>query len=88
MVNDQGCLEVRAPWRFSLAEAHAAIQEHRVWVLGALDETRSRIRMRPQLVSGTQLPLLDERLRLRVLVDAQLPLFDVGDSSTRRLGVV
>ena len=88
LVNDDGLLEVRAPWRFSLDEARAAIHEHRGWVLGALDETRSRIRMRPQLVSGSQLPLLDERLRLRVLVQAQLSLFESGVPETRHLGSV
>lgn len=88
MVSDDGNLEVRAPWRFSLDEARVAIQEHRGWVLGALDDTRSRIRMRPQLVTGSQLPLLDERLRLRVLVQAQLSLFESGDAASRRLGVV
>ena len=88
MVNDEGHLEVRAPWRFSLDEARAAIQEHRAWVLGALESTRSRVRMRPQLVSGTELPLLGEPLRLRVRVDAQLSLFDAADAASRRLGAV
>jgi predicted metal-dependent hydrolase len=65
MVNDEGNLEVRAPWH-----------------------TRSRIRMRPQLVTGSVLPLFDEQLRLRVLVQAQLSLFESGDAATRRLGAV
>jgi len=88
LVNDEGLLEVRAPWRFSLDEARAAIQEHRGWVLGALDETRTRIRMRPQLVSGSELPLFDERLRLRVRVQAQLSLFESLGARTCPLGSV
>lgn len=88
LVNDEGLLEVRAPWRFSLDEARVAIQEHRGWVLGALDETRSRIRMRPPLVSGSELPLLDEQLRLRVLVEAQLSLFETMGAVSSRLGSV
>lgn len=88
LVNDDGQLEVRAPWRFSLDEARAAIQEHRGWVLHAIEETRSRVRMRPGLVSGSELPLLDERLRLRVLVQAQLSLFERQIPETRHLGVV
>jgi len=89
MVNEEGHLEVRAPWRFSLAEARAAIQEHGGWVLGALDEARTRVRLRPPLVSGSELPLLDERLRLRVRVDAQLSLFEpVEEAARRRLGRV
>lgn len=76
MVNDDGMLEVRAPWRFSLDEARAAICEHQSWVLGALEQSQTRIRMRACLVSGTVLPFLDERFRLRVCVDAQLSLFE------------
>lgn len=88
LVNDEGDLEVRAPWRFSVDDARAAIQEHRNWVLGALEETRSRLRLRPQLVSGSTLPLLDEPLRLRVQVHAQLSLFDSDDKASSRLGTV
>ncbi len=88
LVNDDGALEVRAPWRFSMDEARAAIQEHRGWVLDALNEARTRVRMRPGLVSGSELPLLDERLRLQVVVDAQLSLFETGDADSRRLGHV
>jgi len=88
LVNEDGDLEVRAPWRFSLDEARAAIEQHRGWVLDALDESRTRVRMRPQLVSGCELPLLDERLRLRVQVQAQLPLFDTGEAAARRVGSV
>ena len=88
LVNDDGGLEVRAPWRFSVDDARAAIQEHRNWVLGALEETRTRLRLRPQLVSGSTLPLLDEQLRLRVQVHAQLSLFDARDKARSRLGNV
>ncbi len=89
MVSEDGNLEVRAPWRFSLAEARAAILEHGGWVLGALDEARTRVRLRPPLVSGSELTLLDERLRLRVRLDAQLSLFEPpGEELRRRLGRV
>jgi predicted metal-dependent hydrolase len=88
MVNDDGHLEVRAPWRFSVDEARAAIQEHRGWVLGALDETRSRVRMRPRLVSGCELPLLDDHLRLRVRMQAQLSLFAAEGEGGGHLGLV
>lgn len=88
LVNDEGKLEVRAPWRFSVDDARAAIHEHRNWVLGALEETRTRLRLRPQLVSGSTLPLLDEKLRLRVQVHAQLSLFDARNKASSRLGNV
>ena len=48
---------------------------HAQWVLDALRTCRTQVRMRPPLVSGAQLPLLDERLRLRVDMAAQLSLF-------------
>ncbi len=76
LVNETGQLEVRAPWRFSLEEARVAIHEHGQWVLESLDACRTRVRMRPQLVTGARLPLLDEALRLRVAMNAQLGLFD------------
>ncbi len=84
LVDEDGQLEVRAPWRYSIDDAHAAIHEHRAWVLSALEDTRSRVRMRPRLVTGGELPLLGERLRLRVHMDAQLPLF-VDDGATSRV---
>jgi len=59
MVNEEGHLEVRAPWRFSLAEARAAIQEHGGWVLGALDEARTRVRLRLRVRVDAQLSLFE-----------------------------
>ena len=88
LVNDEGQLEVRAPWRFSIDEARAAIYEHGQWVLEALDASRTQIRMRPKLVSGASLPLLDDRLRLRVENQAQLTLFDEPDHMMGRSGSV
>lgn len=75
MVSNEGHLEVRAPWRFSLEEARVAIHEHGPWILDALRTCRTQVRMRPPLVTGTRLPLLDEQLRLRVDMAAQLSLF-------------
>ena len=47
------------------------------------------MRLRPPLVSGSELALLDERLRLRVRLDAQLSLFEPpGEEPRRRLGRV
>jgi predicted metal-dependent hydrolase len=88
MVNEDGSLEVRAPWRFSVEEARVAIHEHGQWVLEALDACRTRVRMRPPLVSGTELPLLDDRLRLRVEMNAQLELFDGQRGLVARSGSV
>jgi predicted metal-dependent hydrolase len=74
LVDDDGSLSVRAPWRFSLDLAHAAIAEHQRWVVKSIRSATESRRRRPALVSGSELPLLDERLRLEVRVDAQLSL--------------
>ncbi len=75
LVNEEGDLEVRAPWRYSLAEAKCAVTEHSTWVLEQLKRQRARLRLRPQLISGSRLPLLDECLELRFDNMAQQNLF-------------
>ncbi|HSS63883.1 MAG TPA: SprT family zinc-dependent metalloprotease [Gammaproteobacteria bacterium] len=79
LVDDDGRLSVRAPWRFSLSLAHAAIAEHHRWVMKSLRSAAELRRLRPALVSGSELPLLDERLVLNVRVEAQLSLLPVRD---------
>ncbi len=74
LVDDEGMLSVRAPWRFSLKLARAAIAENHGWVLKRLHSAAESRRRRPALVSGSELPLLDERLTLQVRLQAQLSL--------------
>lgn len=74
LVDDDGRLSVRAPWRFSMDLALEAIDEHRCWVEKSLRSAAASRRRRPRLVSGSELPLLDERLTLAVFVKAQLAL--------------
>ncbi len=74
LVDDDGRLSVRAPWRFSMDLALEAIDEHRCWVEKSLRSAAASRRQRPRLVAGSELPLLDERLTLAVLVKAQLAL--------------
>ncbi len=82
-VDDDGNLSVRAPWRFSLKLAHAAIAEHRRWVAKSLRAATESRRRRPRLVSGSELTLLDERLKLKIRIDAQLPLLPDSNPRTR-----
>ena len=82
LVNDQGTLEVRAPWRFSLSKARNALRENAQWVVRTLEGVHERIAQRPRLVTGFCLPLQDESLRLEVRPRAQMELFD--DSRPRR----
>jgi len=65
-VGDDGELQVRAPWRYSLAEAEAVIRHHARWVRRSLAAAHEIQRRRPPLVTGTELPLVDDRLQLQV----------------------
>ncbi len=76
LVNEKGELEVRAPWRYAVADAQDAISEHTQWVLDQIKSQRARARTQPQLVTGSRLPLLDEQLVLRFKNIAQRGLFD------------
>ena len=75
LINDEGTVEVRAPWRFSLRKAREALHENAEWVLRAQDAVRERLAQRPRLVTGTRLPLLDGTLRLDVRPQAQIDMF-------------
>ena len=76
LVDDEGTLEVRAPWRFSLRKAREVLRENERWVSETLDAVRERLAQRPRLVTGTRLPLLDGSLRLDVRPRAQIDMFE------------
>lgn len=84
LVNDEGTLEVRAPWRFSLQRAREALQENAEWVLKSLDTVKEKLAGRPRLVTGTRLPLLDGSLRLEVRPRAQIDMFECARPSRGR----
>ena len=85
LVNDEGTLEVRAPWRFSLRKAREVLRENAAWVLDSLDTARERLAGRSRLVTGTRLPLLDGSLRLEVRPRAQIDMFECARSSRGRV---
>ena len=85
LVNDEGMLEVRAPWRFSLHKAREVLRENAEWVLNSLDTARERLSRRPHLVTGTRLPLLDGSLRLEVRPRAQIDMFECARPSRGRV---
>lgn len=66
VIGEDGMLQVRAPWRFSLREADALVRSHARWVIDSLREARELRARRPRLESGAALPLVDERLWLRI----------------------
>ena len=79
VVDEDACLQVRAPWRFSSESAAEVVIENLLWVRDALERAvRTRVEYGP-LVSGTQLPLLDRQLRLDLRVAAQMDLLTGGD---------
>ena len=75
VVNDEGTIEVRAPWRSSLAKAREVLRENAEWVVRTLEGVKEKLAQRPQLVTGTYVPFLDESLRLDVRPEAQMDLF-------------
>ena len=78
LVGDDGTIEVRAPWRFSLPKAREVLRGNAQWVVQTLSAAQERIARRPRLVTGARLPLLDESLRLEVRPEAQIDLFDAA----------
>ena len=76
LVNDEGTVEVRAPWRFGLRKAREVLGKNTDWVLKTRDAVRERLAQRPRLVTGVRLPLLDGSLRLDVRPRAQIDMFD------------
>lgn len=74
VVDDDGQVQVRAPWRCTGREADTALHEHGSWVIARIERARERRRRRTPLRSGVELPLLDEALTLRVRLDAQMDL--------------
>ena len=75
LVNDEGTVEVRAPWRFGLRKAREVLRKNTAWVLKTRDAVRERLAQRPRLVTGVRLPLLDGSLQLDVRPQAQMDLF-------------
>ena len=76
LVNDEGELEVRAPWRFGLSKAREVLRENAEWVLETLGAARDRLAQRPRLITGTRLPLLDMSLHLDIRPQAQIDMFE------------
>ncbi|MDX1434742.1 MAG: SprT family zinc-dependent metalloprotease [Gammaproteobacteria bacterium] len=76
VIGDDGRLQVRVPWRCSEREAREVVRENLAWALEAIDKARASRARRVSLVSGAELPLLDERLRLELSRAAQLDLLD------------
>ena len=85
LVNDEGTLEVRAPWQFSLRKAREALRENAEWVLNSLAAARERLARRPRLVTGARLPLLDGSLHLDVRPRAQIDMFECARPSRGRV---
>lgn len=75
VIEDNGELQVRAPYRYSREEAQTLIKTHVDWVCSKLALVRERLSARPVLATGSELPLLGERLVLNVNPAEQIELF-------------
>lgn len=85
LVNDEGTIEVRAPWRFGVHRAREMLLRNADWVLNAMASARARLAQRPRLITGTRLPLLDGEVRLEVRSRAQADLFESAGSARGRV---
>jgi hypothetical protein len=66
LVDEDGTLQVRVPYRYPQAALAGLIRENAAWIGRALAAASERKRNRPNLETGTVLPFGDERLRLEV----------------------
>lgn len=71
VVGDDAQLEVRAPFRLKPHDAELIICAHAAWVIRTMKRARELARAKPVLATGLEVPLLDERLRLHVSLDAK-----------------
>ena len=90
LVDDQGMLHVRAPYRYPARDAEHLIQDNQGWVLRQMHAATQRVRNKPPLESGARLPLLDTTLSLTVNPVQQVDLFshgtEVGPGEVMRQG--
>lgn len=62
-----GRVHMKAPYRCTLEQAEAVLVKHGTWALRALERVDLALRRRPSFRDGCELPLLDARLRLRLI---------------------
>ena len=75
VIEDSGELQVRAPYRYSRDAAEGLIEAHAHWVSKKLALVREKLSARPRLATGSEMPLLDDRLVLNVNPAEQIELF-------------
>ncbi|MEO5339620.1 MAG: M48 family metallopeptidase [Magnetococcus sp. MYC-9] len=78
LLDGQGVLQVRVPWRATQRQAEQFLQAHAPWVLQQL-ATGEEKRERPPLQMGDRLPFLDDTLQLQHGTGQIRPLFREGD---------
>ena len=82
VIQDSGELQVRAPYRYSVDNAEIQIKLHAQWIISNLEQARVRLSSRPPLETGTELPLLGERLVLNINPMEQMDLFENARGTT------
>ncbi len=66
-----GRVHMRAPHRCSREQAEAILVQHGAWALKALARVEAALGHRPSFCDGSEIPWLDERLRLRLISAAR-----------------
>jgi predicted metal-dependent hydrolase len=64
LVNPQGGVEVRVPFRVTISQAEAFLKQCHEWVFERLKIVEKQLSQRPALVAGAVIPFLDEKLVL------------------------
>nr|VFK28036.1 MAG: hypothetical protein BECKMB1821G_GA0114241_103217 [Candidatus Kentron sp. MB]VFK29342.1 MAG: hypothetical protein BECKMB1821I_GA0114274_100941 [Candidatus Kentron sp. MB]VFK74756.1 MAG: hypothetical protein BECKMB1821H_GA0114242_100941 [Candidatus Kentron sp. MB] len=85
VIGEEGSLQVRAPRRFTRAQAESAIRNQAAWILDTLQRTKASLAQRPRLQTGTRFPFLDEGLVLSV-IQAPRPSV-IREGSTLRIAL-
>ena len=79
LVNAEGELQVRVPWRVSLAQVEQFVQDQASWILQRLHHVQRPLVQKPTLQDGTPLPYLDTSLLLCYGAAQIRPVFREGD---------
>lgn len=79
LVDRQGMLQVRTPWRVTLRQTEQFIGDHAAWILQRLADVQQTHAAKPTLQEGCCLPFLDGSLQLRYGAEQIRACFQEGN---------
>lgn len=80
-VDEKGMIELVVPWQAAFKDGEKFIAEKAEWIRRALASAAKRASEQPrrQLATGEMLPILGERVNLRVVIDSQRKRSSFGE---------